>query len=799
MMVTSHLRLAIRILIKQKTYSLVNLLGLSIAIACCVVVFVYVRNEYFVGRNIPDSGRIFRIGSMWGQTDMGIPETTLAPVGPTIADAYPEVEAQVRLYLISETVHVDQKNFSEDVIVADSSFLSVFNLPLVSRNSRNPLSEPRSVIIVDSLAAKMFGTTDVIGRTIRFDVWGGGERQYTITAVRKTIAWNPITDFHGGNYNLIVPFNAEGDFISTAGITSWDSRFLMTFVKLLPGSPSKELRKKLDGFVDIFAPAIYRGQLALKLEPLEDIYLDEGDGGARRMCSILTAVAAVILLIACINFMNLTLARSMPRSREVAVRRTLGAHRSQIFVQLLTESLIVAFGSALLALPLSEMGLAHFLHLFGRPLVLERCWDGQTLTFAAAVAPFVGVLAGAYPAAVLASLHPTDGLKRVVNVRRFAARFRSALVILQFSMAVILSVFVIMIERQLSFLSRHELGFDGNNVLVVDSVPREWNSAGVAKMTMVGDRLRKISGVSSVSLSFDTPTYTVANTVSLHSEAQSARQSMSIPQYIVDDAFVETYGVTVKEGRFFSSAHPTDSSAIVINETAASILGFDSPVGARVIGPAGEPFRVIGVLRDFHFESLHTPIRPLVLFWVNRAQTYRDLSLKLSSVNQSATISRIRATWHELLPDAPFDYFFVNQRIDGFYADARQLRDLIGLATGLALFISSMGIYGLAFLNVAQRVKEIGVRKVLGASIGNILVLLVKETVLWVVIANAIAWPMAYYVAWSWLSGFAYQTTISLWVFIASGFFALVVAFVTISAHAIRAAAANPVDALRYE
>ena len=802
-MLRRYLKHAIRKLFKQKTYSLINLSGLSIAIASCILTYLYVRNEYNVNRFVPDCSRIFRIESIWHQKNMGVPDATLAPVGPTVASVYPEVQAQVRLYLISAIVHTVQKNFKESVIVADSSFLSVFDLPLVAGNSKKALEHPRSVIITDTLAYKMYGSTNVVGKTMRFDVWGGGEREYVVTAVHKTIAWNSVTNFGGEDYDLIVPFNSHEDFASMKGLNSWDSRFMLTYVKLVPGASDKEVQKKLDSFINTFAPAQYRSQIQLKLEPLTNIYLDDNNGSARSVCTILTLVAVLMLLIACINFINLTMAHLMPRSKEVAMKSILGASRSQLVIQLMAESLIVSIGAAILALSISEIGLLKFLQIFGRPLVLTHYWDFRTMLFIAMVTAVAGIFAGCYPAILLTSFTPINAVKGFFLFRKLAVRFRAVLIIVQFSIAIILFVFVSVIALQVSFLIDKDLGFDQNKVLVIDSVPREWNSAGLARMALVEARLREIVGVISVSLSFDTPTYDVANSIALRRQTSSSQQAMSIPVYTVDESFADTYGITLKQGRFFSPDHPTDSSAIILNETAASRLGLNDPVGVALAGQlAGygdKLVRVIGVVKDFNFESLHTTIRPLAFVWVRKGNIYRDISIKLSNANPSMLIGQIQRTWQKMLPNAPFVYFFVDQHIDRFYKGDRQLRDVLGLAAGLALLIACMGMYGLVFLNVAQRVKEIGIRKVLGASIQDIAILFARDAVKWVLIANVLAWPVAYYVIYRWLSDFAYRTAVSPWIFILSGAFALIVALVTISSHAIRAAMANPIESLRYE
>ncbi len=798
-MLTTHLRLAFRNILRQKTYAAINVFGLSVALVCCIFTFLFVRNEYSVNKNIPDWKRIYRIGSEWVQKARGIPETTLAPVGPTMARAYPEVESQTRLFLISATIHSGEKNFNENVIVTDSSFFDVFRFPLVSGTWRNALAHPLSLVITDELAVKIYGSTDVLGRTLRFDVWGGGQREYVITGVRKKVARNSITNFGGEDYDLILPFNATGDFINAEAGLSWDSRYILTFVKLVPGAQEKDVEDKLDSFIDAFAPPQYHGQLHLKLEPLRSIYLDDNDGSARRVCSILAMVASLILAIACVNFMNLTTARSLPRAKEIAMKTILGASRTQVIFQLLLESLIISLGAAILAVSAAEIGLRYFLHLFGTTLVPSGYWDLQVAAFVGLITLLVTILAGGYPALLLTSRQPVNALKGRVFSRTSATGIQPVLIVFQFAVAIILLIFVNLISQQLTFVTGRNLGFDESDVLVIDSVPREWSARGVARMTEVENQLRTIAGVSSVSLSFDTPTYTVANSVSLRPASWDSQQALSFPLYIVDESFADTYGITMREGRFFSVDHPSDSSGIVLNESAVSKLGLSQPNGALVVGSQGQQLHVIGVVKDFNFESLHNAIRPLAFLWMRNANLYRTFSLKLQGENIPALLGSIQRKWAEILPGAPFNYYFVSQRISTFYTGDRHLRDLLRLAAGLALLIASMGIYGLVFLNVAQRVKEIGIRKVLGASIRDILLVFTRDTVKWVLIANVVAWPAAYYLVVKWLAGFAYRTEVSAWIFVLSGSLAMFVALATIISHVIRAAQSNPVDALRYE
>lgn len=799
-MLSSYFKTSARSLLRHRLYAFINISGISLGLSCCLLTFLYVRNEYTVNTNFPNGERIYRINSLWREASMGLPTTTLAPVGPAVASTYPEVEFQTRLYLVSEIIHVGEKNFRKDLIVADPSLLQVFEFPLLAGDARTALSQPRSVVITDQLAKAMFGTVEAIGKTMQFDLWGGGQKEYVVTAVRRTLPWNSIVNCDGDQYDLIVPFNIPGDFIGFDATRSWDSRYLMTYVKLSSKTSVDEFQRKLGTFISTFAPPEYKQSLTLQLEPVRDLYLNENNGLARRISALLGTVAAVILIIACINYVTLNTVRSFSRAREIALRKVFGARRDQLLAQFLSESMLVSVCASLIAVSITELGLQRFLQLFGKSLVLEQRWDLLTLLFLLATCLLVGLLSGSYPAFSVASFNPVQGLRGLLRFKKSTVILRSGLVTGQFAVAIVLLVGASGISNQIMFLTHKGLGFPAESILVIDSVPREWNAAGVAKMEMIAEKLKAIPGVRSAALSFDSPTQQAANSLTLRVQSPGGERTISLPYYVVDEHFAETYGLSMTRGRFFSSEHSADSGAIVLNETAAALLPVSSsPEGATVSQANGHISKVIGVVKDFHFESMHIAIRPLAFLWVNDAPHYRRISLRLQGGDLHDIVARVESEWHRVLPGAPFEFFFADMRIDQFYTTETQLRNTLSTATGIAFLIASMGMYGLALLTVAQRTKEIGIRKVLGSSVAGIVGLISGQFLKLVAIANIIAWPVGYYLVDLWLRDFAYRVNPGVDLFLVAGFVSLTIALLTVGGHAMRAALGNPIDALRYE
>jgi len=796
---TNSIKIAVRNILRDKVLSAITIVGLALALAGCFAITLFIRGEYGVNNVFRAGDRICRVNSVWREPSMGLPITTLAPVGPVMAREYPEVDCQTRLYLISAILHVGSTNLRCSAMIVDSTALRVFDIPLRTGDPRTALSSPRSVVISERLAEGLFGATDALGKAIRFDTWDGTQADYVVTAVRRDLPFNSVTNFGNDDYDVIMPFNAEGDFVSLAAMDSWESKYMVTYVRLKPQASVSDLQAKLATFITAEAPPSLHGALRIELEPLKDLYLDEDNGQARRSAHILAWLGVAILSIAVVNSVNLATARSLVRGKDAAIRRVVGAQRHHVVAQYVIESLLICACATVLAVSIIEVAGTGLLPHSAQSAGLDIRWDAISVAIVTVIVLTVGVISGCYPGIVISSFEPMSILKGQVRTMRQGTLLRLALVVGQFTVAIVLMICVFGMSRQLWFLTTKDLGFTKKDVFVIKSVPREWNSSGVAKMGLVKERLLTIPGVESVTLSFDTPTGAAANSVSMGLPGWSADRGIHLPTYVVDEDYAATYGLSVIQGRFFTRAHPAESNAIVINESAAQALGLQSPVGASVIVENGEKATIIGVVRDFQFESMHQLIRPLCFRSISSRPYYRYLSLRLSSAQAAQTVSRIRETWQNLLPDAPFESSFVDAQIEQQYATDQKMQDIVRVAAVLALAIACMGMFGLASISAARRVKEIGVRKVLGASTSQAAIMLSREFLWWVFISNIIAFPIAWYALHGWLEGFAYRAGIEWWVFAMAGGLSLLIALLTVSTQAIKAALANPVKSLRYE
>ncbi len=810
-MLKSYLTVALRSLRRHPGYAAINVFGLSVGLACCLLIFLYVRNELAVNTAFDEVERIYRIDSEWREASMGIPVTTLAPVGETLVREYPEIVDQVRLYLMSNTIRVGDDSYRKDVMMADTSVFRLTGMPLLFGDPDEVLRKPRSVVITEQLAEDLFGVADARGRTILFETWSRGEQVYTVTGIRKTLPYNSITYFNADkvNYDLIITPYPYGDFFQEAGWTGWNSRFILQFVKLAPGVAVEAVQAKLDGFIETYAPEDFHGNLSIHLNPLRALYLSDNNGLGWRVVKILAAVAALLLLIAAINFMNLSTARSLSRAREIGMRKTLGANKAQLLSQFLGESVLICTLAALFGVLIAWSWQDLLFQFAGKNQVLAQPWDGVTLAVVLGVTLVTGVGAGLYPAFVLAAFRPVKALKGSLRLSTTALRLRQGLVVAQFGVAIVLLVGVVTIVRQLSFIMQKDLGFDKENVLVINSVPRQFDAAGLDRMKTVKQRLERVPGVVSASLSWRTAAEGGDSRAFLE-PGSSPETALSAPAAIVDDAFLQAFGLTLREGRFFSSERPANSAGIVLNESAVRAFGWQDGIEGKhlVIWNTARPSLdtdppparpVLGVVADYHFESLHQPIRPLALLSVETEQIYRVLSLRLSTTDLQETMARVKTAWRDVLPASPFEYIFLDDQVDLAYRTEQQVRGIVGLAAALAILIACLGMLGLASISVIQRTKEVGIRKVLGATVANIVLLLSRDFARPVVVAIVIALPLAYFALNRWLDDFAYHIEISWPIFLMAGLAALLIALLTVSFHAISAATADPVETLRYE
>jgi putative ABC transport system permease protein len=787
MMFKNYLKIAFRNLKKHRGYSFINIVGLAIGMAACLLLFLWIQNELSYDRYHKKAERIYRITSQWeseGQLERFA--KTSAPLGPALVNEFPDIEKAVRFGTNRFLISYESKRFYEDVFFADPEVFDIFTFPLIKGDPKAVLKEPRSIIISEEIKEKYFGEEDPIGKIINLDAL----KDFKITGVFKNIP--PNSHFR---------FDFLGCFSDYAAhdFDKWGISNYWTYVLTSKNFNQDKFKEKLPEFVERYRGKDVRDKykLTYPLQPLTSIHLHSDLRGEIEPYSdietiyIFSAVALFILLIACLNYINLSTARYSGRAREVGLRKVVGASRRQLINQFLGESLLFSFIAAVLAVALAELFLPLFNSLSGKRLTFDYL-DNLILLYGLVVTIFsVGLAAGSFPALYLSALQPARALKGTLKASSRVPLLRKSLVLSQFAISIIFIFCTITVSNQLSYIRNKKLGFNKEHVV---NIPVYDKDALQRYETIKNEFLKnpRILGVSASSFfPGKIPWYQ-----SYWYEGLSGNSYPAIRWISVDHDFLLTFGIELVSGRNFSRDFPNDvKGAYILNESAVKEIGWDSPLGKqfRII----EKGTVVGVVKDFHFKSLHQEIEPLALYLC--PEYFEYFSVRISPEGIPQALDFLRDRWQELVPNQLFQFSFLDQDFDNLYKAEMRLQKIFGIVTSLAIFIACLGLFGLAAFTAEQRTKEIGVRKVLGASVSGIFILLSKEFTRWVLVANVIAWPVAYYAMSRWLQNFAYRTSIGLWIFLLAAAVAFVVALLTVSYQAIKAAISNPADALRYE
>jgi putative ABC transport system permease protein len=788
-MFTNYFKIALRNLKKQKLYSLINIFGLAVGMACCIMILLYVRDELGYDKfhkNADRIGRIFTVQFNNGEWNKyaGTPDL----IGPALVKEYPQISDCVRFFhpswIDKWAVSVNGRCFYEkELFFTDASIFKVFTFPLIKGDPETALKEPNSVVLSEKAARKYFGKEDPVGKVLTID----GRVETKITGIARNVP--PNSHFR---FDLLVSFESNPE---KWALNNWRTNNFYTYILYSKTADLNGFENKLAAFVKKTFGDVKDEKLAV--QPLTEIHLHSKDFNYEMADNnsdaiyiyVFSAVAVFVLLIACINFMNLTTARSAVRAREVGLRKVIGANRMKLIKQFLGESLALSFLAVLVALLLMEIFLPVVNHLTDKNLSLIQ---SQIVLSLVGLAVLVGILAGSYPAFFLSAFRPVKILKGSLSAGTKGALFRKVLVVAQFSISIILMVGTLIISNQLHFCLKKDLGFVKENVVVLPI----HDTQAMLRAQSFKNELRADPQIVSTTGSEAVPGGNVGMR-GMYSEGNSWNPRNSL---FVGYDFFKTYGIEIKEGRDFSPEFPSDTDdAYIINEAAAKDFGWDSPLGKKLIwrGDRNGNGNVIGVVKDFHYRSLHQKTEPLVIQLQPNICSY--LSIRIKTDNILKTMSLIQKKWEDVNPGSPFEYFFLDQNYDRLYRSEKRTAALFGYFTFLALFIFSLGLFGLVSYAAEQRAKEIAVRKVLGASISKVMRLLSQEFVFLVLIANAIAWPVAYYAMSRWLQSFAYRISIGIGTFVLAATLAFIIAFLTVSFQTVKAALANPVDSLRYE
>ncbi|UYQ91251.1 ABC transporter permease [Chitinophaga horti] len=800
-MLRNYIKTGWRNIFRSRFYSSLNVIGLAAGLAFTLFVLAYVWNEFSVNRDIKDRGQQYIIRSEWKQPNMGFELATLGMLPKVLKEQYPAlVKNYYRWDGITVTASKGEKAFRESLQVGDTSLLDMYGLQVVD-GSRQPSSDPFSVIITDKAAVKYFGKADVAGQTISIENFAGVKSDFQVTTVIRKPFTNVITDIsRAETSDFFIPITAAKHF--GRDIESWNNPYIAGFIQLQPGVRPEQLDKPIKDLVAANASAAVSANLTPQLSQLDDYYFERDNGLVRRMLYTLSGIGLFILLMAIVNFVNMSVSRAASRLKEIGVRKALGGVKRQLVAQFLVESTILVSFSAVLALAIYPLVRPLVNRALNRPLPALGDFPAWFVVFPLLLILVTGFMAGLYPAFILSSFKSVDSLKGKMKSGKDHRWMRQSLVGFQFFTAAVVLIGAVIVSRQVQLFFGSSLGYDKSHLLSAQ-VPRNWTPEGVAHMLSVRDRLSEIPQVKEVSLSYEVPDGNNGNNISIQRPGGDADEVISAYMLITDEAFARTYDVAMKGGRFFKEkGGQMDSSGVVINETMAKALGWQpqEATGRQIkIAQTTTVLNVTGVMKDFHFGTMQQAIQPIVFTHVSQVPLYRYLSVRLQSGNLTASLAAVKHKWEELMPGAPFEYKFMDETLAQVYATEMQLKQAAYIATALALLIALLGILGTVSLNVHKRTKEIGVRKVLGASVAGIVSLFVKDMLTVLLVAMLLACPVAYFLMLHWLQDYVYHIPITAMPFALTIMSLAAITVILIIAQTIRTAQMNPVKSLRTE
>ncbi len=786
---------AVRSLMRNKGFSAINIIGLAVGLATFSLISFYVYHELSFDRYHSKADRIFRIvENLRTENELLLQSTSSPPMGPRMAQEFPEVEAYVRLQrwnLLAERNGISY--YEPDSYIADSTIFKVFSFNLLQGDQKTALRDPYSIVLSESMAKKYFGDEDPVGEQIKLDY-----DLYKVTGVMEDVPENSHFRFTN-----LISFSTWSKNNKQGEESGWFWNGFHTYLLLRDAESADKVRSKMASFI---SKNIEKGGMYyedLPLQSLTEIYLapqrswENGTRGSMNNIYILSIIAVFILLIACFNYINLATARASRRLKEVGLRKSLGALRRMLIAQFLGESIIVAFLSGLLAVLLAWMALPGFRILVDSPLslsLLPNPW--LTVGAALVLVLFIGVMAGSYPAFVISGFQPLQVFRPAIKTLYSNQNFRKVLVAFQFIISITLVSGTLLVYDQLQALRNHDLGFNKNATLVV---PTNGDSAIVNHLDAIKNELKTVPGVRAVTGSRSVPGGGIDNYYTEIEMLDGKLSPTNINYNFVDHDFLSAYGIGLIAGRGFSRDNQADdTTAYLINETGVKDFGWtpEQALGKKLSGGAARGARIIGVVKDFNYRSLHSEIEPLM---IGMSRYVGRISIRIDENEIPATVERIQKKWSELIPYLPFDYSFLDITYDRQYKADQQLGKVASVFTSLAIFIGCLGLLGLTSFAVERRTKEIGIRKVLGASVSNVIVLIAREFVILIVAALVIATPITWYLISRWEQNFTLKADINPVQFLVAGLAVFTVAWITISFLSFRAATANPTKALRTE
>ncbi len=791
-MLKSYWKVAWRNLLKSKIFSLINILGLTIGITVCLMIYLFILNEFSFDKFHAQRKNIYRVMRGFDANKEKVPYLS-GPYATALLNDFPgEIQSAVRVMPASGVISLGTTVFKEKKLyLADSNFFRFFSFPLIKGNPATALQDPGGIVLTESTAKKYFGAEDPMGKIIELDK----SRKFKVTGIAKDVPSNSHLDF-----DIVVPFSI---YYHEDWFNVWINNNHFVYVRLDDHASKAAIERRLPAFVNKYMAkemTLMQSRFDLALTPLSDIYFEPDSGfdnvrhGDKKVVYIFLSIAVLILLIACINFTNLSTIRAVERSKEVGLRKVMGALRGHLISQFIGESIILTLISCICSIALLLVLMPLYNQILGHTLTIS--WNTPPVyLFLLGVIVVVGFLAGSYPAFFLSAFSPIESLKGKLKLGKEGALFRETLVVIQFSISVFLIIGTIIIMNQLNYVKNKELGYDQEHTVIV---PLDNDPIAAHRITFKNELQSNDNMITSVSLMsgepggfFDVQPF----------EAEGQPAAVKFRSEFADFEYVRTLGLKIIAGRDLSSQYRTDSTeAVLINRTAARKLGFtpEQAVGKWIKNPIRDSLRrrVVGVVEDFNYLSLKEKMDALV---ISTGDDRRVAVIKLRPGNLAPSLGIIRKIYGKVAPGFPFQYSFLDQKFDELYKKDIRQQTMISLFSGLAIFIACLGLFGLASFTANRRLKEIGVRKVLGSSVWGIVLLLSKDLLKPVLIATLIAMPAGYYSMFRWLENFAYHTPLHWWVFVLAAVLTIAIALFTVSIKALKAALANPARSLKAE
>ena len=799
-MISTYITIALRHLAKRKLFSFINIAGLAIGITFSLLITVYIWEEKQVNRDLKNLPQQYFVQSAWKADNMYMPLITPAMLAKGLHDQYPSlVDDYYRTFPCSANASYQDKHFRVGMQPGDTTVVSNFGLTLLYGDPAHAFRDNNSIVITEETALKFFGKTNALDEVLTIDTRQDGKKNYTVTGVLKNeIRENSVTTINGFKNDIFMPMQSVDYFVGKDADKDWNNVCMASYIQLKPGVKPAQLEGPIRQLVATNCNQQLKDNMSIQLVGLDSFYLDSNNGLVRKMIYILAIIASFVLLMAVINYVNISVGTSTYRLKEIGLRKVFGGRRQQLIAQFLAESIVLTGISAFLSIAFYELLRPVFGQILNKTLPHVWSFSGMMVLFYLLLVLAVGLIAGIYPAFVLTANNLLKVLKGKISVGKGELVFRKASLVLQFSIAILVFVCTLYISRQINYFFNRDLGYNKEQLLVISSVPRQWDSTGLKRLELLRDEMMQKNGVVSATISYEVPDGMNGGSLPLLPEGATSDAPVNVERLITDGNYATTFGLTLAAGSFFTDHDsPMD---VVLNETAVKALHLKQGVGQVIRIPGNDArLTVKGVVKDFHFFNMGQKIVPMIFFTQQINPTYRFLSVKLKTADIRKSVAGIESTFKARYGDSPFDYFFMDEKFQAMYFSETRLKKAADVATGLNFVIILLGAAGVVAFSLTRRAKEVGVRKVLGANTRSIVYLFLKEYTTVIIIANLVAWPLAYFLTSKWLDGYAYRTSMSVVPFIVAGGITFSLTYILIALQSFRTASANPTGLLRHE